>query len=213
MQVNSETDWRNVPKDIVDGWDRWFRRVRREFCPLLLPSAGKPITYVEIGCWAGASSDWVARNILTHPMSIGFGIDPYWPDRARHPVTAIQRRATERLDFLGDRWRWVKLPSIVGLRLMPEWLTKAKPGRDPRIDILYIDGDHSAPGVVQDFAIAWQCLRPGSIVIFDDYVCRRVHPEPHVKQAVDSILDLWAGKIEPIGLRHRYQRAIVVTGT
>lgn len=206
---NSETDPRKVQDDIVAQWDRWFRHVRREFCPLLLEYAGRPITYVEIGCWAGASAEWVAKNVLTHPASIGVGIDPYLPDKPHHPVQAIRARAHHRLEFMGSRWHWLELRSVIALRMLPERLWQLREDRSQLIDVLYIDGDHSAPGVMQDFAIAWQCLRIGSLVVFDDYRCRRVHHEPHVKDAVDAIVRLWRPLLKPIG-RGRRQRAFKI---
>lgn len=187
------------------SWDRWFRRTRKEFTPLLLPFSGKPVTYVEIGCWAGACAEWVAMNVLkTHPESQGFGIDPYWPDKPKHPVDRIKQRAAERIAATGVKWTWIYQPSTTGLIALRPLLGQQT------IDVLYIDGDHSGHGVVQDFALAWPMLRPGSVVIFDDWLVRRSHAEPHVVQAVEAIRLAWGDLVAPTGQRHHRQASLWV---
>jgi hypothetical protein len=37
-------------------------------------------------------------------------------------------------------------------------------------DFIYIDADHTAAGVLDDAVMAWQHLKPGGIMAFDDYV-------------------------------------------
>lgn len=191
------------------SWDRWFRRTRREFMPLLRPFIGHRITYVEIGCWAGACAEWVALNVLkTHEHSRGFGIDPYWPDKPKHPVEQIKQRAMDRIGSTGVQWDWIHQPSAVGL-IRLQSILGIQPGGLP-IDVLYIDGDHSGHGVVQDFALAWPMLRPGSIVIFDDWLVRRTHAEPHVGQAVSAIRLAWGDLVEPTVQKHKRQASLRV---
>lgn len=194
----------SVERDrLIHHYDRWFKRVKHEFCPLLLPYAGKPVNYVEIGCWAGGSAEWVCKNILTHPDSKGAGIDPY-PTERRHPeseILTIKKLAHDRVAATGAKWKWYLDPSIPILR----WLTQFP----FTIDILYIDGDHDGHAVVQDFALAWPMLKVGSLVIFDDYAIREPKRFPNVKEGYDAIEMAWRGLIEPIG-KHRTQRAVTV---
>jgi hypothetical protein len=177
----------------MHSWDRWFRRIRREFAPLLLPFAGKPIYYVEIGCWAGASAEWVGQNILTHPQSRGLGIDPY-PSEPLHPsaeIHLIKNCASARLEFMSDRWTWQYRPSQEVLaELITETIDR------PWIDVLYIDGNHEAHNVLIDFALCWPMLKTGALVIFDDYWVK-YRKRGAVKAAVHSAQTVWAGLIEP----------------
>lgn len=199
-------------------WDQWFGNTKREFCPAFAGLAGKPIVYVEIGCWAGASASWVAANVLTHPDSRGYGIDPY-PSEWRHPVdeiSQIKERAHQRLrEAVGDRWIWIEHPSVRALRRLEDWTGGRK------VDALYVDGAHAAHNVVQDFALAWHYLQPGSVVIFDDYLPRKELPRrlersgtgaPHVVTAYEAIRSVWGNMLEdvlPPGT-HRRQRAVRV---
>lgn len=187
-------------------WDRWFRRVEDEFCPLMMPFAGQPILYVEIGCWAGASAEWVCRNVLTHPESRGVGIDPYLPER-RHPkeeIDRIVRRATARVKATGVMWKWMELESVRALASVGNMIG----GFGQPIDIFYVDGCHDAGAVVTDFALAWPMLRDGALVIFDDYVTAKAKSTPNVREGVEAIKLAWGPWLEPAAPeRSRRQRA------
>lgn len=54
----------------------------------------------------------------------------------------------------------------------------------PKADAIFIDGDHSASGVLNDWALAKQLIKPGGIVIFHDDNCR---PEVEVTQTLNAI--------------------------
>jgi len=41
---------------------------------------------------------------------------------------------------------------------------------EPTFDFIYIDGDHTAEGVLQDAVLAWRLLKAGGIMAFDDYL-------------------------------------------
>lgn len=164
----------------------WFRRIRNEFRKRADEFAGEPITYVEIGVWRGESSNWVCQNILTHPKSRGFGIDPYPTDRKRND--AIMDRtfnyARQRLSEY-DKYSLIRKPSVAVLR---RW-------KRP-IDLLYIDGSHFGSDVLQDFCLAWGHLKVGSGVIFDDWTCSRArYAYPHVYHAVWSIAMAFSGLV------------------
>lgn len=175
-------------------WETWFNRVRGEFSRAALPLAGKPITYVEVGCWAGAASEWMCRNVLTSPDSRAYGIDPYIQSemRRRHPAEAIKAEAADRVrEVVGDRWRWLYEKSSAGLRRLRGTIG------DDSIDLLYLDGIHEAYGVVQDFVLAWPMLKVGSVVIFDDIKKTKTPTGPHVKEAFAAITSTFSLLVEP----------------
>ena len=170
---------------------RWFWAVRREFARRAMEFAGKPIVYVEVGCWYGASAWWVCENVLTHPDARGYGIDPYGPE-VKHDSRYMRgvRRFAARL-LKGKPWHWIYHPSVNGLRsLMPY---------DDGIDLLYLDGLHTASGVLQDWCAAWPLLKVGSGVILDDYFWGRRKPHAGVAEAVEAIKMTFGGMVEPWG--------------
>lgn len=174
----------------------WFNKVRREFSRYVKPCIGRPITYVEIGCWIGGSAEYVARTVLTHPESRGYGIDPYAPMGKRHPpaqMLQVQATAHAALAPYSDRWTWIQARSQDVLR---DW------DRGP-IDLLYIDGSHYAHDALLDFCYAWPHLQVGSVVIFDDYgigVRNRVKMNiPDVPDACEAVLSAFGLFLRPIG--------------
>ena len=188
--------------EVISAVDsRWFRHVRREFCPRALEYAGRPITYVEIGVWHGASAMWVCENILTHPASRGFGIDPYLPDgKHRKPeVDRVKRAARRRLRHFRN-WNWLYETSRAALT---DWQCGT-------IDLLYLDGSHLASDVLADFVLAWPHLTIGSGIIFDDLLLCRKKPAAGVPQAITAIMGCFGGMIEPWGEKHKWQYAVKV---
>ena len=59
-------------------------------------------------------------------------------------------------------------------------------GYSNKIDLLFIDGDHSFNGVIADFNMYGDLISVGGYVVFDDYNDNTYSPE--VKQAVNSLL-------------------------
>lgn len=175
---------------MANEYNRWFLRTGNEFSAAIDRFKGQPITYVEIGCFAGACCKWVAENILTHPDARGVGVDPYPPDGTRTPeqIAAVKENARQWLEpyVKAGKWRWVYHDSVSALRNFHKQLPATK--RGPVIDCLYIDGLHLAHGALQDFVLAWKYLRVGSVVIFDDYGIGQRKNHRHVPEAVASVL-------------------------
>ncbi len=182
----------------------WFDAVRREFRPRAMEFAGKPITYVEIGCWEGVSAAWVAKEILTHPESRGFGIDPYQEMRkvTQEQMTQIRELAHRSVvPHHSGQWTWIEQPSI-------DVLTGWDHGE---IDLLYIDGHHTSMNVILDFALCWPYLKVGSGVIFDDYAIGGRQGPHGVPEAITAIDIAFGNALIPWGDNHiRMQAAYKV---
>jgi len=172
----------------------WFGRTFREFSALTLPYTGKPITYVEVGCWKADSAFWMMENVLTHPDSWGYGIDPYPDDFRRGSNEPVKAEAVERMKGFAN-WRWIFKKSQDALR---RWDSMQF---DEKIDILYLDGSHLAHDVVMDWSFAWPHLKLGSLVIFDDYGLSKRKQDGilRVDVAVEAIEKSFAPFIERVG--------------
>lgn len=128
----------------------WFMAHKQLWSELLLPLADKPLKYLEVGTFEGASLFWVVDNVLKHPDSratcIDTGYQPAFWSNLR------QCEARERVTSLVGESRYV-------LR---------GPLREQ--DIIYIDGNHDAKSVFIDIALSWDLLKVGGLLILDDYL-------------------------------------------
>lgn len=185
-----------IPTEPCKMTDVWFSRVKEGFGKVASRFRDRPTVYLEIGCWGGASAEYVAQNVLTHSDSFGIGIDPYPPTRICEDMEALKRLAASRVAAHTNRWHWIYELAETGLPEAAKVLSAA--GR--KVDLCYIDGCHAGSAVMQDFCGVWPMLRKGSVVIFDDYWHRRSSQElwPHVRDAVVGIQLAFAGMIIPI---------------
>lgn len=188
--------------ELPPGTREWFNRVRGEFAQWFAPLCGKPITYLEIGCWVGGSAEWACQNLLTHPDARGFGIDPYLEMTRRHPqwqMDLVKEFAAKRV----EQYRWTWLYGTSKDRL-PEW-------NHGTIHALYIDGDHSAAAIVDDFKTALPHLAPDAIVVFDDYGVGLRKAEPTTPTACDAIMSVCGSFVRKIGSGKQF--AMRLTGS
>lgn len=116
---------------------------------------------LEIGCFEGQSACWFLDNILTHPTSRLICVDPFAVPMATILLRFFEARFDENIAASGAANRVTKLigPSQVVVRTL----------QPAQFDFIYVDGSHKVGDVLQDAVLAWTVLRPGGIVMFDDY--------------------------------------------
>lgn len=56
-------------------------------------------------------------------------------------------------------------------------------------DVIYIDGSHRTEVVLADAVLAWPMLKPGGLLLFDDYDWPDHPPGEDVRMAVDAFTD------------------------
>lgn len=135
-----------------------------------IPVSGN-IHYLEIGCYAGGSAILMLHRPNTTVVSVDLG-SPIHPDIVKNNIKNNNPYNNNFYYIQGDSQNL-------------STLTKVKEVID-RVDILFIDGDHSFQGVVRDFEMYKELVPPGGYIIFDDYNDKESSPE--VKPAVDSII-------------------------
>lgn len=185
---------------------RWFNRVRHEFAGYVAHRTGIRTDYLEIGTWEGASMSWMLDNVLTAPGCLAMTVDPYRQD-GRHSNDEQEERYKEVVERLGrhSAWRHLRMPSDLGLRYLFD--------NSYSFDVVYIDGRHNAAGALEDFVLAFPMVRPGGIMIFDDYGIGQRKGFPHVPEAVQAVEIAYAGMVERIGVVGKnMQAAFRVTG-
>jgi len=134
------------------------------------------IVYVEIGCFAGATAALMLEDERVNVISIDIGF-PKTQEVVMDNITAI-RGSTKRYSYIKGDSKKEKtinyLSNILGER---------------KIDILFIDGDHTAQAVKEDFYNYSPFVTKGGYVVFDDYLDFQYSPEvyPAVNELVQSL--------------------------
>jgi predicted O-methyltransferase YrrM len=143
--------------------------------------------YLEIGVFNGGS----LALMMQHPLETELhGIDPL--------ILANQVEFT-----FANISKFNKYPRTVTIHQKysydPELLQRLK---GVSIDLLFVDGDHQGPAVIQDFELYAPLVSKEGFIVFDDYIDPEFSPE--VRPAVDLIVErtktgYYPGAYEVIG--------------
>lgn len=116
---------------------------------------GKPdIHALEIGSYEGFSAIWQIENILTHPTSTITCIDIF-------DEKVIEERFDLNIEATGAVYKVKKIKGSSEKMLRGLSLEK--------YDYVYIDACHLAKWVLSDAVLSWDLIKPGGLIIFDDY--------------------------------------------
>ena len=64
-------------------------------------------------------------------------------------------------------------------------------------DIIYIDGAHNAPAVLEDAVLAFRLLKAGGVLIFDDYRFWATSPKmKSPRYAIDTFLKFFGDQVD-----------------
>jgi predicted O-methyltransferase YrrM len=140
----------------------WVTPHTKEWEQDLQEFKGRPNVHaLEIGCFEGQSACWFLDNILTDATSRLICVDPFAVPMASILLRYFEARFDRNIAASGASDRVTKLigPSQVVVRTL----------QHSQFDFIYVDGSHKIGDVLQDAVLAWTVLRPGGIVMFDDY--------------------------------------------
>lgn len=154
----------------------------------LKPLAGTPLAYLEVGVFEGRSMLWMLENVLTHPESRAVGIDIELFD-----------------NYLRNLVRSGKCASVQNLRGPSQDLLHTLPKK--AFDLIYIDGSHLGRDVLVDAVLAFERLKVGGLMVFDDYQwftdwAPEIRPGP----AIDAFVTQYRHELEIV---HRGYQMIV----
>lgn len=170
---------RNTPSyttDYVSSFQEDWRRA-------LASIAGRPgVQLLEIGSFEGRSAAWFLKHVLTDESSKLVCVDlftqPGLEARFDHNIRLVDRHQQVR-----------KLKGRSG-----DILPNLEPAS---FDAIYIDGGHDAGTVLLDGMLSWRLLKPGGVLIFDDYLWETERPPAMRPQlAIDIFRETMAEALE-----------------
>lgn len=169
------------------NWSRWLAHL-----------AGRPgVAGLELGTWKGESAEWMLDHVFTGPMASYHCVDTF-EGSDEHRLAAIdcsknERITRDRLARFGARATIHKGTSELWLKVFEA------EGRD--FDFVYVDAAHDAMNVLRDSVLGFERLRPGGVMVWDDYEWTVMRDEvDRPKLAVDAFLACYARQIEVIGM-------------
>ncbi|QAT85757.1 hypothetical protein EJ065_4199 [Corallococcus coralloides] len=151
----------------------WMSKAEDDWRKTLAPLKGQPGTRaLEIGSYEGRSAIWLLENVLTDPTSHITCVDLFAGEYAqRFDANIAASGAQARVEKLKGA------SSVVLRQLAPA----------PTYDLIYVDGSHQAYDTLEDAVLSWPLLKPGGLMIFDDYGMAQAQITPHTKIARPDI--------------------------
>jgi cephalosporin hydroxylase len=129
------------------------------------------INYVEIGCYAGGSACLMLQRPKTNVVSIDLG-------RPINPKIVYEN--VKNLNVHSNSYNYLEGSS------QSENMVNRLKEIVQNINILFIDGDHSYNGVINDFNLYEKMVVSGGYIVFDDYYDNT--SSPGVRKAVDDLV-------------------------
>lgn len=142
----------------------------------------RPCRFLEIGSFEGKSVIWFFQNIFSHGDCRAVCVDTFQWQEARPTFEANVAEAglTNKIEVRQMSSRWLQMPG-------------------DSLDFIYVDGNHTRQRVLTDAILCWRSLKPGGIIIFDDYLLKRGEGgELEVKIACDAFLRVFADDLQII---------------
>ncbi|MDE3059511.1 MAG: class I SAM-dependent methyltransferase [Pseudomonadota bacterium] len=169
------TDWFSAH---TFEWNRVFARKQWR---------DRPVAALEIGSWEGRSSAYLLDTL---PQASLLAVDT-WEGSDEHADTGMATGIEARFDA-NTRAFASRLKKYKG-RSFSFFATQTLPSAS--FDFIYIDASHYADDVLCDALKAFPLLKPGGVMIFDDYLWQW-YPEPrhNPAAAVNAFLRLKRGE-------------------
>jgi predicted O-methyltransferase YrrM len=186
----------------MTGYPNWFANNGIEnFENNLLPLAeDKPMRMLQIGAYTGDASIWLYDNILKNSGSVLVDVDTWEGSKEPSHYEMNWGTVESIYDTKTSQARFER--KVLKIKGTSDWFFK---NNREMYDFIYVDGDHTAYGVLKDAVASYECLNVGGIIAFDDYQWSAglgAINEP--KMAIDAFSAIYGDRI--VEILQGYQR-------
>jgi predicted O-methyltransferase YrrM len=156
------------------------------------------LMFLEVGSFEGRSATWLLENILTHKTSKMVCVDTFDGSVEHIDDPELNKLLPTLYDTFCHNISSFADQVIIKRGKSQEILKHM----DQLFDFIYIDGDHTAVAVLEDAVLSFALLKPGGILIFDDYMwgvdlADKNKRNPNIpKNAIDTFLMIYADKLD-----------------
>lgn len=159
--------------------------------------ANKPdVRGLEIGTFEGESAEWMLDNIFTDPHSTYTCVD-HFQGNVEHPESGVDIASLEQK----TKARLVRFKNVIIHKGSSDDVLVNLSKRS--YDFVYVDASHDAMNTLRDSVLAFEILKPGGVMIWDDYEWAVLSsPLDRPKMAIDAFLSVYSREIkilEPMG--------------
>lgn len=151
----------------------WFTVVSAEillYCKPILQNIKNPIG-LEIGAFEGMSTRWTLDKLLVGEESFLYSVDT-WNGSDEHTNGSF---GDLQLDSLYNRFYdnlsdYISSDKCIPIRGMSQYILPKLIADGKQFDFIFIDGSHTSSDVMTDAILSYLLLKPGGLMVFDDYV-------------------------------------------
>jgi predicted O-methyltransferase YrrM len=180
----------------------WFTGKTAHWLEFLKGERANVKSYLEIGSFEGRSAlfaAWLFPNAHITCIDTFEGGTDHEDDGSSEAVSAILA-AMERMFDANTAQHLSRMAKMKAYSIEALW----KLQRDQAsFDVIYIDGSHKYRDVLIDSLLAWDLLRIGGYLIWDDYFWSRRQTEIGSRLAIDQFIDALEPHIEPVFASHQ----------
>ena len=152
----------------------------------------KSIRCLQIGAYAGDASVWLYDNLLKNSDSILIDVDTW--EGSDEPIHRKMNWFTVESLYDAKTKEGNDLRKIIKYKGTSDSFFK---NNRQKYDFIYVDGDHTAYGVLKDAVASYECLNINGIIAFDDYQWSAglgALKEP--KMAIDAFSNIYKDRLE-----------------
>ena len=184
----------------------WFTHNTTNFADIK-KRLGRVESILEIGSFEGRATCWMLENMLKNTGTITC-IDPFTgtddvrndPDNLKD--SELEARFNRNVNLSKKPTQTVNVVPHTSYQALAMLITTGA-----QYDFIYVDGNHTGEAAMTDACMCWGLLKPGGIMLFDDYFWD--HAPDHLdrpKAAIDAFMNTFIRRFKVTGVG--YQMAI-----
>ena len=165
-------------------------------------------TFLELGSFEGRSACWLLENLLDDDGQL-YCVDTWQgsPEFAHFPEGIVEKsyeRFMRNIAISKKQWqrtlifRNTTVIALASLLAKPQFHAES-------FDFIYIDAGHMAYQTLTDAVMSWPLLKPGGVMVFDDYMWQLCDPiDRRPKCGVDAFTSLFNSQIQTLAIGDQY---------